>query len=592
MNAPEKLPPIPAPGTAALTLPATPPAAPSVAPPAAAAFEQALDPYGTFLPLLRAQWAWWTHPAAFAAESVRQSAGAWSLVNHAVRRAWGLPSADPLPARRDDDRFNDPVWTEHPFWDIVKENYLFFARQSGAVLEATPGLSESDRKRAVFWWRKFVNAAAPTNAFWTNPVALHKAVQTQGLSVARGAMNFLADMAAGEVRMTPLDAFVVGRDLATTPGAVVMRNRLLEVIHYRPTQPRVHTVPVVIVTPWINKYYVLDLTPAKSMVRYLLAQGIDVYITSWKNPDAALREVRFDDYLTEGIGAIIETARRVSGAPRVHAVGYCIGGIALTLWMAWAQRHYERPQDIPVADWTLFATLVDFHAPGEIDVFLDPGSVEALERRMAGPGFLEGRDMAGAFRLLRSRSLIWQFVVHGWLYGEAPPPFDVLFWNEDSTRMGALEHGWYLRELYLNNKMIVPDRLTVAGEPIDLRRITQPLYAVACEDDHIAPWQETFRVNDHVAGERRYVLSSSGHILGIVNPVVSPPKRRYRAADVVAGETSEAWQGRSPQVAGSWWEDWMRWLTPRLGELRTAPPVATVQFPVLAEAPGTYVHER
>jgi polyhydroxyalkanoate synthase len=496
-----------------------------------------------------------------------------------------------MPAIEGDTRFSDPAWTELPSWDLLKEWYLAFTRHTQDMLYDTPGLSDKDRERAAFWWRNWLNAVAPTNFLFTNPVALRKAFETGGESLARGFGNFLDDLRAGDVRMTDPNDFKVGENLALTPGAVIMRNRLVEVIHYAPTCPRVHAEPVVIITPWINKFYVLDLVPKKSMVRYLLDQGLDVFITSWKNPGPDMADVSFDDYLMEGLHGTIEAARAFTGAPRVHAVGYCIGGTALAMYMAWANRHF--PEDaVPVADWTLLTTLVDFRSPGEIEVFIDESSVRSLCEAMAQKGCLEGREMAASFRLLRANSLIWHYIVHGWLYGEAPPAFDVLYWNMDTTRMPQAMHGWYLRELYLHNRLIKPDALTVAGEPLDLRRIRQPLYAVAAEDDHIAPWRETFRIHRHIGGEKRFVLSSSGHILGIVNPVVDPPKRSYRAAAVQAGDRAESWQDASAARPGSWWEDWMAWLKPRAGKRVAARPAASEEFPALAAAPGTYVLER
>ena len=326
------------------------------------------------------------------------------------------------------------------------------------------------------------------------------------------------------------------------------------------------------------------------MVRYLLDQGLDVYITSWKNPDASMREVRFDDYLLEGISELVRVARELSGAERVHAVGYCIGGTALATWMAWAARHYGEDA-VPVRDWTLFTTLVDFHKPGDIEVFIDEESVAHLSAQMAEKGYLDGKDMAASFRLLRSNSLVWHYVVHGWLYGESPAAFDVLYWNMDTTRMPCAMHAWYLRELYLNNRLVQPDALVVAGEPIDLRRIRQPLYAVAAEDDHIAPWAQTFHTLHHVAADKRFVLSSSGHILGIVNPPVTPPRRHYRVATAHRADRAPLWRDRAELRDGSWWEDWMAWLKPRAGELVPARPAADERHPALGDAPGAYVLE-
>ncbi len=553
--------------------------------------ESSIDPLGMAAPLVHAQLAWAAHPQELADALTKVSSSLWDLQWHSWRRLLGLPSTDPLKPHADDTRFADPVWAESPTWDLVKQWYLVLTHHMQDMLYDTPGLSQAERRRAAFWWRNWLNAMAPTNFLLTNPVAMRLAVETRGESLSKGFRNFLADLEAGNIRMTDPGDFKVGENLAVTPGKVVFRNRLLEVLHYTPTVSKLHRTPIVIVTPWINKFYILDLTPRKSMIRYLLEQGFDVFITSWKNPGAEMRDVRFDDYLVEGIQALVDTARGLTGAPKVHAVGYCIGGTALTTYMAWANRHFA-PEDVPVAHWTLFTTLVDFHKPGDIEVFVDEGSIRYITQNMERKGYLDGAEMASSFRLLRSNSLIWHYVVHGWLYGETPPPFDVLYWNMDTTRMPYAMHAWYLRELYLNNKLISKDALTVAGEPIDLATISQPVYAVSAEDDHIAPWRQTFRAMNHVTGPKRYVLSSSGHILGIVNPPVKPPKRSYWVAPAHRTDTADGWRGTAEEHQGSWWEDWMAWLKPQAGELVDAGPVATDAYPALADAPGTYVLER
>ncbi len=344
-------------------------------------------------------------------------------------------------------------------------------------------------------------------------------------------------------------------------------------------------------TPWINKFYILDLNPKKSMVKFLVDQGFDVYITSWKNPDESFREVTFDDYLTEGIDKIINVACSISGSANVNAVGYCIGGAALATYMAWANRKYGRAK-VPVVSATFLTTLTDYHKPGDIEVFLDESSIDWLSRSMDRKGFLDGKEMAGAFRLLRSNSLIWHYVVHGYLYGETPPPFDVLYWNMDTTRMPAAMHKWYLQEFYLHNALIKRDALTVGGEKIDLEQVTQPIYAVSAADDHIAPWKQAFRINNFVAGSKRFVLSSSGHILGIVNPPVIPPKREYWLAEAERHDTADTWRDRAEHHQGSWWDDWVAWLRPLSGKAGMPSATDSSVYPQLADAPGTYVLER
>ena len=553
------------------------------------AVEANIDPLGMAMPLIHAQLAWLAHPQEMAEAASGFSARMLELQWHSWQRMVGIPSEDVEVPNPDDTRFADKVWTESASWDVVKEWYLTMTHHIQDMLYETPGLSNRDRRRAAFWWRKWLNAMAPTNFLWTNPVALQKAAETNGESLIRGMRNFLTDLQAGNIRMTSTDSFKVGENLATTPGQVVFRNRLLEVIRYTPTQEKVQATPILIVTPWINKFYILDLNPKKSLVRYLVDQGFDVYITSWKNPDASMRDVGFDDYLTEGVGQAVDVVRGVSGAAQVHAVGYCIGGAALSAYMAWANARYAA-KDVPVKTATLFTTLVDYSKPGDIEVFLDESSYQWLTRKMNEQGFLDGKEMASAFRLLRSNSLIWHYVVHGYLYGEEPAAFDVLFWNMDTTRMPARMHSWYLRNFYLDNSLIKKDALEIAGEKIDLGRITQPVYSVAAEDDHIAPWQQTFRINNFTSGPKRYVLSSSGHILGIVNPVVNPPKRNFRVAAAERHDTPENWLERADQCPGSWWEDWMAWLKPQSGAL-VKPAGSSRKFPGLCDAPGTYVLE-
>lgn len=554
-------------------------------------FEGTVDPLGMAAPLVHAQLAWFAHPLELTDRVMQMSTTLAALQVHSWLRACGVHSVEPVAPKDEDNRFADPVWENSATWDIMKQWYLTYTHQVQDMLYCTPGLSSKERRRAAFWWRKWLNAMAPTNFLFTNPVAMRRAIESNGETLVKGFQNFLEDVSAGDIRMTRPEDFSVGKNVATTAGSVVFRNELLEVIHYHPTTPTVRKLPIVIVTPWINKFYVLDLTPKRSMVKYLLDQGFSVFITSWKNPGPEMRDTGFDDYLTKGIGKLVETAQAVSGSSRVHAIGYCIGGTALSMYMAWANARYGADH-VPVAHWTLLTTLVDFHKPGDIEVFIDESSVRYLETMMEKKGYLDGKEMAGAFRLLRSNSLIWNYVVAGYLCGDQPPPFDVLYWNMDTTRMPARMHSWYLREMYLHNRLIQRRALTVAGEAIDLENIHQPLYGVGAVDDHIAPWDQCFLINHHVMSPKRFVLSSSGHILGIVNPPVTPPRRKFWVADAHRADSAKEWQSRAIETEGSWWEDWMSWLKPKCGDLVPPPPTAPEDFPVLAEAPGTYVLER
>jgi polyhydroxyalkanoate synthase len=558
-----------------------------------AALSKKLDPFGVTTSLLNAQMAWLSHPQELLRAASALSGDLIALQSHVMRRAMGIPSEDIVQPNHDDARFTDPVWTESASWDITKEWYLALTHRLQDMAFETPGLSEKERRRAAFWSREWLNMVAPNNFFWLNPVAMERFVATRGESVAQGMRNFMRDLKAKTIQMVEPDAFSVGKDLATTPGKVVFRNRLVELIHYTPITEKVRATPIVIITPWINKFYILDLTARKSMVKHLTDQGFSVFITSWKNPGPELAEIRFDDYLLEGVNAVINVVSEFCKVPKVHLVGYCIGGTLVSTYMAWANRHFAADK-VPVAHWTLFTTLTDFSEPGDIDVFLDEDCVNALDETMAKKGYLDGSEMATSFRLLRANSLVWHYYVRSYLMGEELPPFDVLFWNVDATRMPRAMHSYYLHQMYLQNNLIKHDKLTIAGEPIDLDRIVQPLYAVTAEDDHIAPWRQCYRIHKYVNVKTpvRFVLSSSGHILGIVNPPAKPPKRSYRVAVPEHNEHWEHWLGRAEQHTGTWWDDWTAWLSGNCGELVSAYPAANRQFPALADAPGTYVHEK
>jgi polyhydroxyalkanoate synthase len=560
---------------------------------AANAIGKSVDPYGVTTSMLNAQMAWLMHPQELLRAMSALSGDLLALQAHIGRRALGIPSEDVIQPNADDARFADKVWTDSATWDIAKEWYLAFTHRLEDMLFDTPGLSDKERRRSAFWMRKWLNMVAPTNFFWLNPVAMQRFVETNGESLRKGWENFQRDAKAKNILMVEPDAFTVGKDLATTPGKVVFRNRLVELIHYAPTTEKVRAMPIVITTPWINKFYILDLNPKKSLVKYLTDQGFSVFITSWKNPTQDMADVRLDDYLLEGVNEVVRVACEFCKVPKVHLVGYCIGGTLVSAYMAWANKRFGVDK-VPVAHWTLFTTLTDFSHPGDIDVFIDEACITALEESMSKKGYLDGAEMATSFRMLRSNPLIWHYWVHSYLLGEPLPPFDVLFWNMDTTRMPQAMHSYYLREMYLHNNLIKRDRLTIAGESIDLDHIVQPLYAVTAEDDHIAPWKQCYRIRKciNVTAPMRFVLSTSGHILGIVNPPANPPKRAYWIAEPERNEHWEHWLDRAEKKPGTWWEDWTRWLGERTGDLVEAYPVVNGKYPALADAPGTYVLEK
>ncbi len=551
------------------------------------------DPIGIQKSCLKTQLAWLKHPQELTHWISELSQDLQLLHLQSLQRLMGIPVEDRVKAVEYDERFQETDWTENPYLDILKEYYLLYTRWLEDAIYETPGIDEKIREKAGFWVRQWLNATAPTNFLLTNPIAWKKIIETGGQNLVNGVSNFLEDNRSRTIRMVDMNAFTVGKDIATTAGEVVYRCALFELIQYKPTTEQVHREPLLIIPPWINKFYILDLG-GKSMVRYLVNQGFTVFIISWRNPPAHLRYIRLDDYMLSGVLTAINVIKSICQVETVHPVGYCIGGIVLTSLMAWLNKDPTTAgENCPVQHWTVFTTLVDFTNPGEIKIFIDEENVNYIEKLMEeNGGFLQGQQLADAFRLLRSNSLIWHYYVHSYLYGENLPAFDVLFWNMDSTRLPAAMHTFYLREFYLNNKLVQKDGVTLGGRALDIQAITQPLYAVAAEQDHIAPWKETFKICAHINSPIRFVLATSGHILGIVSPPVNPPKRRYWVGEATGAQDAEQWREQQNKVAGSWWDDWTQWLKQKNGELQAPPTMGNEQYPPLFPAPGTYVFEK
>jgi polyhydroxyalkanoate synthase len=549
---------------------------------------QALDPFGIAASFRKAGEGWLANPEQLASALSQLTRDVQSLQLNAWQTATGL-KPDPVQIPKpDDERFSDPVWNESAPFSLLKQYYLLYTHWLEEALFDAPDTPAKERRHAAFWARQWLNAIAPNNYLFTNPVALKKFWESGGTTLSHGLKQWLDDLHTGDVQMVDRSAFQVGKNLAMTPGAVVYRNDLMELIQYAPTTAQVHAIPIVIFPPWINKFYILDLNEKKSFVRYLVAQGYTVFVVSWRNPTTAQSETTFDDYLMQGMREAVDAARAICGSPQVHAVGYCIGGTALAAMMAWYNAEYPDAANVPVAHWTLLTTLTDFSRPGGIEVFLNEETINSLDTMMAQQGYLNGRDMARAFRLLRSNSLIWHYFVHNYLYGETPPAFDVLFWNSDVTRMPRAMHAFYLREFYLHNKLIQKDGLKLAGHGIDLGRIRQPLYAVGCVEDHIAPWKAAFKIADKLQAPVQYTLSSSGHILGIINPPVTPPKRSYWSGPC-REQSPDEWKHQCKEIQGSWWPHWTEYLSGQCGPMVPARQPGSAEHPVLEAAPGRYV---
>lgn len=509
----------------------------------------------------------------------------------AAARSWGQTSYDNQlrpDGAEPDRRFDAPEWEQHPFFRLLKQSYLIISEQ--LLREAEQGdLNPAERQRLVFHLRQLVDATSPTVFLPTNPAALRKALETGGGSVADGLRHFLTDLRDGRLSMVDTEAFAPGKNLALTPGKIVYRNRLIELIQYAPVTDRTYAVPLLFVPPWINKFYILDLQPTNSLVRFLLEQGFAVFMISWKNPDASMEGITFEEYMTEGPLAASNVVRAIAEATRVNPVGYCIGGTLLAMTLAYlGAQHDER-----FGPATFMVSLLDFSEVGDTAVFMDEPQIEFIEQCMLERGYLDSRHMASMFNLLRANDLIWNTVVNNYLLGNKPPAFDLLYWNSDGTRMARAAHSFYLRNTYLENNLIKPGKISLGGQPIDLRRIRQDLYVVGAEKDHIVPWRSAWRIARLTSAKARFVLAASGHIAGMINP---PSKRKgghwTNETDGASPTTPERWLAGAQRHDGSWWTDWTKWLAARSGERAGARSIGSAAYPPLCDAPGTYVLEK
>ncbi|HEY0675934.1 MAG TPA: class I poly(R)-hydroxyalkanoic acid synthase, partial [Immundisolibacter sp.] len=485
-----------------------------------------------------------------------------------------------------DRRFRGKDW-QLPAFDLMRQCYLLTSQW---LLEQVGGVRDLDpptRRKLTFYTRQFADALSPSNFVATNPDVLRATVESGGQNLLHGLRHVLEDMQRGggrlDPRMTDPDAFTVGVDIAATPGKVVFQNDLMQLIQYAPLTDQVYRRPLLVVPPWINKFYVMDLQPKNSLVRWWVQQGYTVFMISWVNPGPELAGKSFEDYLLDGPLAALDAIERACGEREVNAVGYCIGGTLLMATLA----YLAAGGDERIKSATTFASLLDFSEPGDLGVFIDEAQIAALEAKMAQVGYLDSADMATAFNLLRANDLIWSFFVNNYLLGKDPAPFDLLFWNADSTRMPAAMHSFYLRNMYLHNRLREPGGITLAGVPIDLSRITAPCYFVATAEDHIAPWRSVYAGARLPGGKTRFVLSGSGHIAGIINPPAAH-KYQYWSCDSLPASPDD-WRAAAQEHAGSWWPDWKFWLGRRAGGKVMARTPGAGGLPAIEDAPGSYV---
>jgi polyhydroxyalkanoate synthase len=484
-----------------------------------------------------------------------------------------------------DKRFSAPDWQFNPLFDFLKQSYLLIATALLRAASEIEGLDVKQQHKLVFYLRQFLDAISPTNVLFTNPQVIHETIQSGGQNLVRGLEHLMRDIQAGQLKITDTDAFAPGRNLAITPGQVVYRNKLIELIQYAPSTEKVHAIPLLLIPPWINKYYILDMQPQNSLIKFLVEHGYSVFVVSWKNPDVSMEETTFEDYLTLGLLAALDVVKEIIGSPKVNMVGYCVGGTLLAM----ALSYLAARGDDTVNAATFLVSLLDFSEVGDTGVFMDEPQVEYVERQMMQCGYLDCRSMATMFNMLRANDLIWSNVINNYLMGKEPPAFDLLYWNNDGTRMARAAHSFYLRNTYLENNLVKPNKIALKGVPIDLCRIHQDIYAVGTQQDHIVPWQSAWRISQLVSGPVRFVLAGSGHIAGVISP---PSKGRgYWTNDKIA-ENAERWLEGAEQQKGSWWMDWVEWLSSRSGEQVPAPAVGSAAHLPIIPAPGSYVLEK
>ena len=510
------------------------------------------------------------------------------LMTSSTLAFWGLskerkPIIEPEAG---DKRFSAPDWQQNPVFDALKQSYLLTATTWLKAVEGIEGLDVKQKHKLTFLLRQFLDAISPTNFGFTNPQVIHETITSGGQNLVKGMEHLLRDLKEGEIQITDTKAFQVGRDLAITPGQVVYRNQLIELIQYSPTTKQVHAIPILHIPPWVNKYYLLDLRPQNSLVKFLVDAGFTVFMISWKNPDASMADVGFEDYVTLGPLAALEVIKQITGSPKVNTAGYCIAGQMLAATLP----YLEAKGDETVNAATFVVTLADFHAEvNDLMALFDESALRFAERQMKTRGVLGSREMATMFRMMRANDLIWSNVINNYLLGKESPAFDVLFWNNDGTRMTDKAHAFYLRKVCLENGLVKHGELVIKGVPIDARNIRQDVYAVGTEQDHLVPWKAAWRMTQLVGGSARFVLSGSGHVAGVLQP---PSKGKGYWTNEKRAKSPDRWLEGAESHQGGWWADWVEWLKVRSGELVAPPSMGSETYAPITPAPGTYVFEK
>jgi polyhydroxyalkanoate synthase len=521
--------------------------------------------------------------AELQAEYQRDLARLWAAT---LARQSGQAAAPVIAPDRDDRRFAGAEWRDSVYHDYLKQHYLLGARLIAGLVDAAD-LDTAAQRRLRFYARQFIDMMCPANFAATNPEVIKAALGSDGQALAQGLRNLIGDAEKGRISQTDEAAFEVGRNLAVTPGAVVYENEVMQLIQYAPATPTVRARPFVMIPPCINKFYILDLVPENSFVRYAVERGNTAFVVSWRNITPAAGHLSWDDYIRDGVLAAFEVAAEITGAERLNVLGYCVGGTMLGAALALlAARGDER-----IAAATFFTALLDFADAGELAVFVDAAGVEAVERQLGQGGVKEGRDLATVFNMMRANDLVWSYVVNSYLKGKRPDAFDLLYWNSDSANLAGPWYAWYLRNTYLENSLRVPGKVSTCGVPIDLSRVRVPTYVLATREDHIVPWRGAYQTTQLLSGDARFVLGASGHIAGVINPASKNRRSFWTNAQVPA--SPDDWLAGANEQRGSWWRDWDEWLARFGGAEVAAPPrLGSAKHPPLEDAPGRYVKLR
>jgi len=515
-----------------------------------------------------------------------------NLLQNTTQRFLGQADQPMVQPDKGDKRFKDAAWDENHVFNFIKQSYLLTARWMQDAVRKVEGLDAKTAKKVDFYTRQFVDAMAPSNFILTNPEVLRATVESNGQNLVKGLDNMLKDLERGKgqlaIKMTDMDVFKLGENVATAPGKVVFQNELIQLIQYSPTTEEVYKRPLLIAPPWINKFYILDLKPENSFIRWMVAKGYTVFVISWVNPDEKLADKGFDDYMFDGIFKAIEAVEQATGEKELTTIGYCIGGTLMATCLA----YMAAVKDTRIKATTFFAAQVDFADAGELQVFVDEEQLQFIEGVMEKRGYLDGSEMATTFNMLRANDLIWSFVVNNYLLGREPFPFDLLFWNADATRMPRRMHSYYLRNMYQKNLLSKPGGIEIRGVPIDLRKVKTPVYIQCSKEDHIAPFRSVYKAVHLYSGPKRLMLAGSGHIAGVINP---PSARKYQHwvnETKSFPPTSEEWFANGREVPGSWWEDWDAWLSKHSGPKVPARVPGDGALAPIEDAPGSYVKVR